>query len=420
MPEFFQIKGGRTLSGDITVGGAKNHALKMLPAALLSKQACTLHRVPDIVDVGVMVEIIQALGGKVKQQGGSYTIDTAGITSAELPADLVVKMRASFLFVVPLLHRFKEVVFPHPGGDAIGQRPIDMTLDFLQTMGVEVQQKPDRYIMKAKKGLQGTEFMFKWISHTGTEAIIMAAVLAKGKTVVKNAAMEPEVVALCDYLNSVGAKISGVGGPTLIIEGVTELGGGECTIIPDRIDAGTFAILGALCGKDLTVRGIEPNHLDAMWKYFDLMSIPYKLGKDFVTVSKAKKMAPQQIKTHEYPGFATDMQPPMTLLLTQCDGLSLMHETIYEGRLFFIDQLNKMGAKIIMADPHRVFIDGPSSLYAQNISSPDLRAGITYVMAALIAEGTSMIGNIHHIDRGYEHLEQRLQAIGADIKRISK
>lgn len=402
------------------VGGAKNHALKMFPAALLSKQPCTLNRVPDIIDVGVMVEIIQALGGKVKQDGSTYRVETASIKTANLPADLVVKMRASFLFVVPLLHRFKEVVFPHPGGDAIGQRPIDMTLDFLQAMGVEVQQKPDQYIMKAKKGLVGTEFMFKWVSHTGTEAIIMAAVLAKGTTVVKNAAMEPEVVALCEYLNSVGAKISGVGSPTLTIEGVEDLNGGECTIIPDRIDAGTFAILGALCGKNLTVRGIEPSHLDAMWKYFDLMSIPYKLGKDFVTVSKGKNMAPQQIKTHEYPGFATDMQPPMTLLLTQCEGLSLMHETIYEGRLFFIDQLNKMGAKIIMADPHRVFIDGPCALYGQTISSPDLRAGITYVMAALIAEGSSMIGNIHHIDRGYEHLEQRLQAVGADIQRIRK
>ncbi len=420
MPEIFQIKGGKTLSGEIMVGGAKNHALKMLPAALLSKDPCTLQRMPDIVDVGVMVQIIQALGGIVKRDGSTYRVETAGITTSSMPADLVVKMRASFLFVVPLLHRFGEVVFPHPGGDAIGQRPIDMTLDFLQAMGVEVEVKPDQYIMKAKKGLVGTEFMFKWVSHTGTEAMVMAAVLAKGRTVIKNAAMEPEVGALCDYLNSVGAKITGVGGPTLVIEGVKELGGGECTIIPDRIDAGTFAMLGALCGKNLKVMGIDPGHLDALWKYFDLMKIPYKLGKDSVTVSKAKNMPPQVVKTHEYPGLATDMQPPMTLLLTQCDGLSMMHETIYEGRLFFADQLNKMGAKIIMADPHRVFIDGPCTFYGQSISSPDLRAGITYVMAALIAEGTSQIANIHHIDRGYERLEERLQAIGADIVRINK
>lgn len=419
MPELFQIKGGNILRGDITVGGAKNHALKMFPAALLSSQPCVLRRVPDIVDVAVMADIIRKLGGNVKRDGDAYTVETSGITSAEMPADLVVRMRASFLFVVPLLHRFGEVVFPHPGGDAIGQRPIDMTLDFLQEMGVTVQQKPDRYIMQAKKGLKGATFTFKWVSHTGTEAMVMAAVLAKGKTVIKNAAMEPEVVVLCDYLNSVGAKISGAGTPTIEIDGVSELGGGECMIIPDRIDAGTFAILGALCGDKLTVRGIDALHLDALWKYFDLMGIPYKLDGDAVTVSKAKSMPAQQVKTHEYPGFATDMQPPMTLLLSQCSGLSLMHETIYEGRLFFVDQLNKMGAKIIMADPHRVFIEGPTKFYGQSISSPDLRAGITYVMAALIAEGTSKISNIHHIDRGYEKLEQRLSAVGADITRIT-
>jgi UDP-N-acetylglucosamine 1-carboxyvinyltransferase len=248
----------------------------------------------------------------------------------------------------------------------------------------------------------------------------MAAVLAKGQTVIKNAAMEPEVVALCEYLVSVGAKISGAGSPTIVIEGVAKLHGGECTVIPDRIDAGTFAILGALCGDPLKVSGIEPSHLDALWKFFDLMGVPYKLGKDSVTVRRAKKLAPQQVKTHEYPGFATDMQPPMTLLLTQCNGFSVMHETIYEGRLFFIDQLNKMGARITMADPHRVFIEGPTKFYGQQISSPDLRAGITYVMAALLAEGQSTIANVHHIDRGYEQLEQRLRAIGADIKRVQK
>lgn len=419
MTDVFQIKGGATLSGAIAVGGAKNHALKMFPAALLSQGTCVLTGVPDIVDVAVMCDIIRALGGTVKRDGSTYTIDTANLSHANLPADLVVKMRASFLFLVPLLHRFGEVHFPHPGGDAIGQRPIDMTLDFLTAMGVEVESKPQAYLMRSKR-LKGVTYAFKWVSHTGTEAMVMAAVLAEGRTVLKNAAMEPEVVALCDYLNSVGGKISGHGSPTIVIEGVKTLSGGTCPIIPDRIDAGTFAILGALCGKDLTVTGINTEHLDALWKFFDLMRVPYALGNDFVTVSKGEGMPAQQVKTHEYPGFATDMQPPMTLLLTQCQGLSLMHETVYEGRLFFIDQLNKMGAKINMADPHRVFIEGPSSFYGQSINSPDLRAGITYVMAALIAQGTSQISNIHHIDRGYEALERRLQSVGADIVRIQK
>ena len=398
MADVFQITGGSILSGTIPVGGAKNHALKMFPAALLSQESCVLTSVPDIVDVAVMSDIIRSLGGTVKREGSTYTIETSGITHGRMPADLVVKMRASFLFLVPLLHRFGEVYFPHPGGDAIGQRPIDMTLDFLTSMGVEVVAEPQAYIMRAKR-LKGVHYTFKWVSHTGTEAMVMAAVLAEGHTMIKNAAMEPEVVALCEYLNSVGAKISGHGTPTISIKGVEKLSGGACAIIPDRIDAGTFAVLGALCGKELTVTGIEPEHLDALWKYFDLMHVPYKLGADFVTVSKASSMPAQQVKTHEYPGLATDMQPPMTLLLTQCQGLSLMHETVYEGRLFFVDQLNKMGAKILWPTHIVFFIDGPTMLYGQSITSPDLcwhylRHGRSY--------RTGQVPNFqyHHIDRG--------------------
>lgn len=418
MSEIFQITGGRALQGTVEVGGAKNHALKMFPASLLSKEPCVLRNVPDILDIRVMKDIITAMGGNVQADGTSCTINPADIKNGQMPADLVTKMRASFLFLVPLLHRFGEVVFPHPGGDAIGQRPIDMTLDFLGSMGVTIEEHPYEYRLKTS-GLKGIEYTFKWVSHTGTEALVMAAVLAQGTTVIKNAAMEPEVVALCDYLNACGARITGAGGTTITIEGVTSLTGGTCDIIPDRIDAGTFAILGALAGNPLTITHIRPDHLDALWKYFDLLGVPYELSANSVTVRKGEHMPAQHIKTHEYPGFVTDLQPPMTLLLTQCEGLSLMHETIYEGRLFFIDQLNKMGANILMADPHRVFVQGPKKLYGQSISSPDLRAGFTLVMAALLAQGASQISNIHHIDRGYEKLEQRLQAVGADIKRVS-
>lgn len=419
MAEMFQITGGKLLKGSIEVGGAKNHALKMFPASLLSAEPCVLRNVPDILDIRVMKDIITAMGGSVQVDGSTYTVASAGLKDGSLPADLVSKMRASFLFLVPLLHRFGEVVFPHPGGDAIGQRPIDMTLDFLEAMGVTIKQHPHEYRLKTK-GLQGINYTFKWVSHTGTEALIMAAVLAKGRTVMKNAALEPEVGALCEYLNRCGARIAGVGTTTLTIDGVEKLSGGECAIIPDRIDAGTFAILGALAGDPLTIRKIDPNHLDVLWKYFDLLGVRYELEEDAVTVYKGVNMKSQHVKTHEYPGFVTDLQPPMTLLLTQCEGLSLMHETIYDGRLFFIDQLNKMGMNIVMADPHRVFVQGPRKLYAQQISSPDLRAGFTLVMAALLAEGTSQISNIHHIDRGYEKLEARLQSVGADIKRISR
>lgn len=419
MSESFLIKGGNPLKGEVKIGGAKNHAIKMFPASLLSNQPITLHNVPEILDIKLMTEIIQALGGEVSGNNGTYTINPAGVNHAELPGDLVVKMRASFLFIIPLLHRFKEVVFPHPGGDAIGRRPIDMTLDFLYAMGATVEEQPESYIVRCDK-LKGINHTFKWITHTGTEAIIMAAVLAEGRTVVKNAALEPEVVALAEYLNSVGAKISGAGTATIIIDGVDELGGGETTMIPDRIDAGSFAMLGAMIGDPLTVSHINTEHLDVLWKYFDLMNIDYTLAENSVTVRKSPQMKAIDVKTHEYPGFASDLQPPMTLLLTQAHGLSLMHETIYDGRLFFTDLLNKMGAEIRMADPHRVFVSGPSKLYGKKISSPDLRAGVTAVMAALIAEGQSEIGEIFHIDRGYESIELRLRNIGADIQRVKK
>jgi len=417
MSDTFLIKGQQLLQGEIPVYGAKNHALKMFPASFLSTETCVLTNVPGILDIKMMSDIITAMGGEVKKDGRKYTIETKNVKNGQLPEELVKKMRASFLFIIPLLHRFNHVIFPHPGGDSIGRRPIDMTLDFLIQMGAKIDTKPYAYEISSD-GLKGIDYTFKWVSHTGTEAILMAAVLAKGKTIIRNAAMEPEVVALCAYLNSVGAKITGMGSPIIEVEGVESLGGGTCEIIPDRIEAGTFAILGALCGNPVTVTNIRPDHLDVFWKYFDLMCVDYTLGENSVTVKKSIPCKPQQLKTHEYPGFITDLQPPMTLLLTQAEGLSMIHETIYDGRLFFTDLLNKMGANIIMADPHRVLIQGPSKLYGKKIASPDIRAGITLVLAALIAEGESEIANIYHVDRGYESLDSRLQAIGAKIKRV--
>lgn len=419
MSDTFLIKGKQELQGEIPVYGAKNHVLKMIPAALLSTKPCTLTNIPDILDVQMMSDIVTELGGTVTRKDRSLTIEPEAIKDGKLPVDLVAKMRASFLFIIPLLHRFQEVHFPHPGGDSIGRRPIDMTLDFLLSMGAKITTEPYSYIITSEKRLKAVDYTFKWVTHTGTEAILMAAVLAEGTTTIKNAAMEPEVVAMADYLNSIGAKITGAGSPTIIVEGVESLEGGETEIIPDRIEAGTYAILGALCGKNLKVTNIRPDHLDVLWKYFDLMCINYELGDSWVTVSHSLPCKPQQIKTHEYPGFITDLQPPMSLLLSQADGLSMMHETIYDGRLFYTDLLNQMGAEIIMADPHRVLIQGPAKLYGKKIASPDIRAGITLVMAALIAEGESEIANIYHIDRGYEALEKRLQAVGADITRKS-
>jgi UDP-N-acetylglucosamine 1-carboxyvinyltransferase len=413
----YQITGGNKLKGEIAVKGAKNHALKMLPAALLCDTPSTFTNVPNILDIRIMKDIIENLGGSVTYTDETCTIDPSGITTSDLPSDLVTQIRASFLFIIPLLHTFKKVVFPHPGGDAIGRRPIDMTLDFLRHMGATVEEKQDSYVISAKK-LTGIDFTFKWVTHTGTEALILAAVKAQGTTRIYNAALEPEVGALCEYLNACGAKISGIDTTTLTIEGVERLTGCEARIIPDRIEAGTFALLGALLGNPLTITQCEPQHLLTLWKYFELMGIKHTLTDTSVTVYQSS-IKPEHVKTHEYPGFPTDLQPPMTLALTQAHGQSMMHETIYDGRLFFVDTLGKMGAQSIMADPHRVIINGPSQLYAKDIASPDVRAGITFIMAALLAQGTSTISKVHHIQRGHADIVKRLQAIGADITEIT-
>jgi UDP-N-acetylglucosamine 1-carboxyvinyltransferase len=421
----FQIKGSQFgKKGEIPVYGAKNSAIKLLPATLLLNGKITLHNIPDIEDIRDMIKILEALGAKVERVAHhSYNIDTNGVNTNIIPVDLAVKMRASFLFIAPLLIRFGEVIFPHPGGDAIGRRPIDMTLESLSLMGAEVIEENSQYIFRLpNKSLKGIEYVFKWISHTATEHLIMAAVKAKGKTTIYNAALEPEITALCDMLRLAGARITGDGTSEIIIEGVDTLESNslEYTNIPDRLEAGTFAILGALTRSDIKVTGIEPKHLRVFWKFLDLVGVQYELGEDFVQIlAHNKPYKGLQVKTHEYPGFVTDLQAPFTLLLTQAEGTSVVQETIFDGRLFYTDVLNQMGANIIMCDPYRVVVNGPTQLYGRKIESPDIRAGMTFLLAALIAQKDSIIDNIHHIDRGYENIEERLNNLGFEIIRIN-
>jgi len=305
---------------------------------------------------------------------------------------------------------------PHPGGCAIGQRPIDLFIQGFEKFGVEVTENSEGYHFKTDK-LHGMKFVFPIISVTVTETLMMAATLAEGKTILKNAACEPEIAALADYLNSCGAKIKGAGTHTIEIEGVNELMAGEAEIMPDRVEAGSFAILGALCGNPIRVTKCNPDHLESLWTMFDRMGIDYKLGPDWVEVRKSKNIKAVDVVTHEYPGFITDLQQPFTVLLTQANGMCLVHETIFEGRLFYTDKLKQMGAQVIMCDPHRVIINGPNKLYGRKLESPDLRAGFALVLAGLVAEGKTVIENIYQIDRGYEHIEERLQNLGAKITR---
>ncbi len=414
----FVINGGVKLNGEIAVKGAKNAALKILAASLLTKEEVVIKNCPNIEEVNRLLDLMQAVGTKYRREGETVYVQTPEVNLDNLDPDLVRKIRVSVLLVGPLLVRTGQVKLPHPGGCAIGKRPIDLFVDGYKKFGAEVKEDEDAYIFKAKKQLTGMTYIFPKISVTVTESLMMTATLAQGTTVLKNAACEPEIPALAEFLNRVGAKISGAGTHTIIIEGVSELSGGTYDVIPDRVEAGSFAILGALAGEDLKVTNCRPDHLDVLWAMFDKMGVKYQLGEDYVQIFGGGNLQAIDVQTHEYPGFPTDLQAPFTVLLTQCQGMSLVHETIFEGRLFYTDMLSQMGAQIIMCDPHRVIINGPTALSGRKLTSPDLRAGFAMVLAALVAEGQTEIDNIYQIDRGYESIEKRLQAVGANIKRI--
>ncbi|KKQ54484.1 MAG: MurA: UDP-N-acetylglucosamine 1-carboxyvinyltransferase [Candidatus Falkowbacteria bacterium GW2011_GWC2_38_22] len=408
------------LSGEINVKGAKNAALKIIPAALLSKEKITIKNLPDIEDVSLALSLISDLGADVKRSKGQVEICCENINKSELLPEIANKFRASIMFVGPLLARFGEVKFPHPGGCVIGAggRPIDIFLNSYERLGAEIIEGEKYYQIKAKK-LTGCDYFFPLISVTGTESFILTAVLADGVTNLKNCAMEPEIEALAEYLNKQGAKIKGAGTPTITIEGVKELRASDFTIIPDRIETGSFAIMAAAAKSKITINDCNPEHVLILLNIFKMINIPFESGNDFIKILPAKEIKPYNVKTREYPGFPTDLQSPFTLLMTQANGSSLIHETIYDRRLMFTDMLMQMGADIIMCDPHRVVVNGPSKLYGKKLISPDLRAGITLLIAALIANGQTEIDNIYQINRGYENIDDRLRILGADIKCIN-
>lgn len=413
----FVIKGGKSLKGTIKVNGAKNFALKVLAASLLSDQQWNISNIPQIEDVLRQIELLKAIGVDIKKDKEIYQIKADKIKTASLDCALASRLKGSILMAAPLLIRKGEAVFPRPGGCVIGQRPRDIFLDGFKAFGVNIKENKKGYHLTAK-GLKGNKFVFPLVSVTATETMILAGVLAKGKTILKNAACEPEIPALADFLNKCGAKIKGAGTPFIEIEGVKYLRGGDCRIIPDRIEAGSFVLLGAAANSPVKVTDLDPEHLEVLWFLLEKAGVNFKLGKDFVEIKPNSRLKAVNIRTHEYPGFPTDLQAPFTVLMTQAKGQSLIHETIFEGRLFYTDILNQMGANIIICDPHRVVVQGPSKLYGRYLTSPDIRAGIALLIAALIAKGESVIDNIYQIDRGYEKIEERLTKLGADIKRI--
>jgi UDP-N-acetylglucosamine 1-carboxyvinyltransferase len=418
MPKFI-INGQKPLGGEIAVKGAKNMALKVIPAAILSASPITITNVPDIEDVEKSLELMTALGGIVEKNGETIRIDTSKITTTEFPDKLADKFRASVMFVGPMLVKLKEVHFPHPGGCVLGAggRPIDLFLEGFEAFGATVEMKEKEYHIKATS-LHPADYFLSLVSVTVTEELMMTAALIPGQTTLRNCAMEPEIEALADYLNSQGAKISGAGTPTIVIEGVEKISANSCRIIPDRIEAGSFAILAAASNSEIKITNCEPKHIMSLLAVFKKIGVPFEIGNDYVQIKKWTKLKPYNIKTHEYPGFPTDLQSPYVILMTQAEGTSLVQETIYDRRLLWTDMLSQMGAKIIMCDPHRIVINGPTKLYAKKLISPDIRAGIALIIAALIAEGKTEIDNIYQIDRGYEKLDERLKLLGADIERV--
>lgn len=417
--EMFLIKGGNELYGEIEVYGAKNAALKAFAASILFDEPIIVKNVPEIEDVARSKELLEFMGAEVQNTGKrEYKISSNLINLDALEPKISKSMRSSVVFTGPMLAKFGKVKFPHPGGCVIGERPIDVFLEGFEELGTKITIQQDGYILEAKK-LCGAEIIFKKISVTATETLMMTAVLAEGKTVLYNSALEPEIPVLADFLNSCGAKIKGAGTCVIEIMGVKKLKfKNSFIIIPDRIETGSFAVLAAILGKEIKITHCEPNHLLVFLEYLKYVGAKIEKGKNFLKISAPKKLASIDVKTHEYPGFPTDLQAPFVALLTQAEGKSMVTETIFEGRLNYIEDLNRMGAKITQCDPHRIIIEGKTDLRGKEMESPDLRAGLAFVLAALCAKGESKIHGIYKIDRGYEKIEERLRKLGSNIQRI--
>ncbi len=429
--DFFIVQGlggKKTLAGELPVRGSKNAALPAIASALLFDSALTLGNIPLIEDVGVLGDILEELGAQVKRSGnGDLIIDTRKVNATALTRELAKRMRASVILAGPLLARFGEVSFPHPGGCVIGNRPIDLFLEGFQKMGAQYEETKDGYKLRAPAGgLRGADIFFRQPTVTGTETLMLAAVRVCGTTTLRNAAMEPEVVFLANLLRAGGAQIKGDGTPTIKITGSDKplrVPKKTPRVIPDRIEAGSFLILAALAGKDISITHCEPEHIRILIESLRTAGVALEVGKDSIHVREPRNKTEMYksfgIKTHEYPGFPTDLQAPSVVFLTQTDGEALVHETIFDGRLAYVKDLSAMGANITLWDAHRAAVKGPMPLKGRELHGPDLRAGLAYLIAAIVARGKSVLHNVRFIDRGHERIEERLRAIGVMIERVS-
>lgn len=414
----FIIQGQQKLHGEVTVSGSKNAVLPILCAALLSKETVTLHNVPRISDVNALLEVFESMGVTTTFVDHTVTINAANLKNDHINESLINKMRASILLFGPVLARLGELNISFPGGCVLGKRSAHAHTYALEKMGAEIVESTQRLHLKVKK-LQATNLIMPEMSVTATENAIMLAAIAPGHSTLKLVAAEPHVQDLCHFLNKLGAKIKGIGTHYLEIEGVKELTGGEYTVTGDYLEAGTFAIAGLITGGEIKINGIATEQLDSFWQKLDEMGANYQLEKNAILIKPTPKLlAPTPLRTAVYPSFATDLQAPFSVLLTQAEGETQVFETLFEGRLNYLFELEKMGAKIEILNPHQAKIKGKARLKGVPIASIDIRAGAAMVLAGLIAEGTTEISNINYIDRGYENIDKKLNSLGAKITRV--
>jgi len=390
----------------------------MIAASIIINDKVTLHNIPDILDINKICQIIEELGAKITRHHHTLEIDTRDMTYQNPNPDFVKSMRSSVVLVGPLLARFGKVQIPHPGGDKIGSRPIDRHIKAFQELGVSVEQKPDHYLFINGHSLNKS-IQFEKISVTGTENIILFATLGKKKITINNAAIEPEIIDLINFLNKAGADIV-VQDRQITITGQKKLFGVEYTCIPDRIEAATFAVLAAASGSNLTIKNVVPEHLAPFLQKLVTLGVKFEINGDLLHIKKSGELKATKIETAEYPGFSTDWQPPLGVLLTQTHGLSQIKENVHENRLGYLDKLCQMGAHVKILNNHQAEISGPTQLHGAEIESLDIRAGATLIIAGLIAHGKTTIRQAEMIDRGYEKIEERLSKIGAEIKRVSE
>lgn len=416
METVIKIRGGKTLNGEVTISGAKNATVALIPAAILASGPVTIVGIPQIADVQNLTKILNLLHVEVHQVSKDHIIiDPGHMEDVDLVDNAVTKLRASYYFMGALLGKYGKVKIKMPGGCDLGPRPIDLHLKGFEALGARVTYERGCYLIQAEE-LKGSDIFLDFASVGATINIMMAAVYAKGRTTIENAAKEPEIIDVATLLNNMGAKVRGAGTDVITIDGVNSMYGCIHEIIPDRIEAGTFLIMAAACGKKVVVKNVIPQHLEALTSKLKDMGVPLKIDIDKITVGESGSLKTTDITTRIYPGFPTDLQQPLTVLLTQANGDSKVQETIYKERFKHCEELNSMGADITVGNGEAE-IHGPTPLFGAKVAATDLRCGAAMMVAGLIANGVTEIHNIYHIERGYSEIDKKLIALGADIWR---